>query len=181
MHCEQPTALEGQTESLFFQGPFPVLRPNLSLDMPVGGSAIMTCLIGFLVPIFRWECFNVIKILYSLFALVAASSVAYAHAKMMSSVPENGSHVAAGLSQIKFTFSKSMRLTMVKVRQEQSQLAIAPTEDLPANFITSATIKIPPLEAGMYSVEWTAVATDGHVMTGAIDFIVDVDATAPPE
>lgn len=141
----------------------------------------MSCLIGLLLPVFKRESFNVIKVLYSLFALVAASSGAYAHAKMMSSVPANGSRVAASLSQLKFTFSKSMRLTTVKVRQEQSQLAIAPTEDLPANFITSATIKIPPLEAGTYSVEWTAVAKDGHIMTGTIDFIVDADTTALPE
>lgn len=122
-----------------------------------------------------------IKVLYSLFALVAASSDVYAHAKMMTSVPANGSHVAAGLSQLKFTFSKSMRLTVVKVRLEQSQSAISPTEDLPAKFITSATIKIPTLEAGRYSVEWTAVATDGHVVTGTIDFVVDADTGALSE
>jgi copper resistance protein C len=123
----------------------------------------------------------VIKVLYSLLALVAGSSDAYAHAKLMTSVPADGSHVAAGLSQLKFTFSKSMRLTVVKVSLEQSQSAILPIEDLPGNSITSATIKIPALEAGAYSVEWTAVATDGHVMTGTIDFVIDADTGARSE
>lgn len=115
------------------------------------------------------------------FALLAASNMVMAHAKLVTSVPSNGSHVAAGLSQISITFSKSMRLTLVKVKNVQTETEIAPTEDLPAGFVKTATVEIPPLKAGSYSVVWTAVATDGHVMTGTVAFVVDGEAETVSE
>lgn len=114
--------------------------------------------------------------LLSAFALSAVSNVVFAHTKMVTSVPANGSHVAAGLSQLEFTFSKSMRLTVVKVKDVHAEADIAPTEDLPVDFLKTATVRIPPLKAGSYTVDWTAVGTDGHVMNGTIAFVVDREA-----
>lgn len=107
------------------------------------------------------------------FALLAANNMVMAHAKLVTSVPSDGSHVAAGLSQISLTFSQSMRLTVVKIKEVQAKTEIAPTQDLPAGFVKTATVEIPPLKAGSYRVVWAAVATDGHIMTGTVAFIVD--------
>lgn len=114
--------------------------------------------------------------LYSLIVLVAlggANLTALAHAKLVSSNPADGGRAASGLSALKLNFSKPMRLTLVNVTHADSKSGIEIAGPLPDGFVKSATVEVPALEPGSYRVRWTAVATDGHVMTGTVKFSID--------
>lgn len=113
----------------------------------------------------------------ALFA-VAGSMPVLAHAKMTASVPEDGASVASPVSEIAFTFSKPLRLTLVKVVRASDQQQMSLSGGLPKTVGTSVKTAVSPLPSGSYKVTWTAVAEDGHVMKG--DFAFSVTAGAQP-
>jgi methionine-rich copper-binding protein CopC len=111
----------------------------------------------------------------SALAALALTGVAFAHAKMTSSVPADGASVPPGLSQIELGFSHPMRLTLVRVHRAGGDADVPLQGALPKAFADDATVSINALTAGAYSVSWTAVSKDGHVMKGSFSFKV-----APP-
>lgn len=114
--------------------------------------------------------------------LIAGTVTAAAHAKMASSVPEDGATVPAGLSEVQLDFSKPMRLTAVHVTRTGDKQEVAAKGKLPASFQKSAKIALDPLPTGAYEVHWSAVADDGHVMDGTFKFTVtEAKATAPSQ
>ncbi len=102
----------------------------------------------------------------------AATGSAFAHAKMMASVPKDGATVAAGLSKIEMRFSHRMRLTLVRVHRAAADQQVAIKGALPKTFAEAATVSVDALPAGAYDVSWTAVSEDGHVMKGHFAFTV---------
>jgi methionine-rich copper-binding protein CopC len=104
--------------------------------------------------------------------MIAGTAGVLAHAKMVASVPKDGTTVAAGLSEIEFTFSKPMRLTLVRVHPLKGGDDIVVTGALPKAMGDAAKVPVAPLAAGAYAVSWTAVAEDGHVMQGSLAFTV---------
>lgn len=108
-------------------------------------------------------------------ALVTTTGMetALAHAKMVASVPTDGASVASPVSEIEFTFSKPLRLTLVKVVRRSDQMQMPMAGELPKSIGTSARTLVAPLGVGSYDVSWTAVAEDGHVMKGSFAFTVD--------
>jgi methionine-rich copper-binding protein CopC len=99
-----------------------------------------------------------------------ALGTAFAHAKMVASVPADGATVPAGLSQIELTFSHPMRLTLVRVRRAADNQDVAVKGALPKAFAAAAKVPLDALTAGAYDVAWTAVSEDGHVMKGHFAF-----------
>ena len=113
--------------------------------------------------------------------LLAATVAASAHAKMNASVPKAGATVPAGLSEIELSFSKPLRLTVVHVMRAAEHQEITVTSGPPKSFASSAKLTVDPLPAGPYEVSWTAVADDGHVMSGSFKFSVgDAQQAAHP-
>lgn len=112
--------------------------------------------------------------------LLAAPVTALAHAKLTQSSPANGATVPAGLTQIQIQFSKPLRLTVVKIAHADASGDVVEAGALPKDPTKSATFAVPPLQSGPYEVSWTAVATDGHVMTGHFQFSVGEDASPKP-
>jgi copper resistance protein C len=109
--------------------------------------------------------------------VIAAPAAALAHAKMTGSKPQEGSTVAAGLSEIELSFSHPLRLSMVHVR-DANKRDIPLKSELPPSFAQVAKIKVDGLTPGSYEVTWTAVAEDGHVMKGAFAFSVKAERAA---
>jgi methionine-rich copper-binding protein CopC len=109
--------------------------------------------------------------------VVTAAAAAFAHAKMTTSKPEDGSTVAAGLSEIELSFSHPLRLSMVHVR-DGNKRDIPLKSELPLSFAPVAKIRVDGLTPGSYEVTWTAVAEDGHVMKGSFAFSVKVEKAA---
>jgi methionine-rich copper-binding protein CopC len=99
---------------------------------------------------------------------------------MNASNPEDGAIVPAGLSEIELSFSKPLRLTLVHVTQSTGQKEIPVTSELPKSFVSSAKVTVDALPSGPYEVSWTAVADDGHVMSGSFKFSVSEAQHAQP-
>lgn len=110
--------------------------------------------------------------------VIAGTMAALAHAKMTTSMPKDGASVASPVSEIAFSFSKPLRLTLVKVVRASDQQQMPLSGELPKAFGTSVKTAVSPLPVGSYEVSWTAVAEDGHVMKG--DFAFSVKANAQP-
>jgi hypothetical protein len=104
--------------------------------------------------------------------VMAGTLAAFAHAKMTTSVPEDGATVPAGLSQIEMRFSHPMRLTLVRVHRAADDKDVALQGPLPKTFTDAAKVPVDALTAGAYDVSWTAVSEDGHVMKGSFAFTV---------
>ena len=104
--------------------------------------------------------------------ILASASEAGAHGKMDKTVPADGAMVAPGLAEIGFVFTDAIRMTLVKVTQQESEAAVASTFELPKKFDTKAKIALEPLAPGIYAVTWTGVGRDGHVMKGSFSFSV---------
>lgn len=116
----------------------------------------------------------------SMLLAMAAPALAFAHAKMASSVPQDGASVPAGLAEVQLDFTKPMRLTVVHVTQAKDHKEIPAKSPLPTSFEKSVKIALDPLPAGPYEVSWTAVADDGHVMNGGFKFSVTEAKAAQP-
>jgi methionine-rich copper-binding protein CopC len=104
-------------------------------------------------------------------ALLAASPHAQAHATLASSSPADGATVEGKVTQIKLQFSQAVRLTLVRVTPQDAD-PVEPASALPAAFVETVEVDVPALAPGEYDAQWTAVAQDGHVMTGAFSFTV---------
>ena len=105
--------------------------------------------------------------------VVAGTIAALGHAKLTASVPNDGASVAPPVSAIELTFSKPLRLTLVKVVRGSDQQHMPLTGELPKTVGKSVRTAVSPLQADSYKVSWTAVAEDGHVMKGSFAFSVN--------
>ena len=115
------------------------------------------------------------KMLTGLAAIAAlASSAAYAHTHLTSSVPAQGSILAAAPAHIELKFSEATRLTALTLqKKEVAEQKLSP---LPTSAVSEIKIPAPKLAAGKYTLQWRAVGDDDHVMTGAVQFTVDPNA-----
>jgi len=96
---------------------------------------------------------------------------AKAHSEVIGTFPANGDTVSSDVSQIKLRFSQAVRVTLLRVAAQDDGL-VAPLSDLPAAFVDALQVDVPTLEPGDYDARWTAVAKDGHVMSGGFSFTV---------
>ena len=103
---------------------------------------------------------------------VIGANPGLAHSKMAKSVPSEGSTAQAGLTEITLGFSKPVRLMLVKIRNTATKTDVKPVFKPAAKYRASFPFAVPPLDAGDYKINWTAVAKDGHVMKGTLSFKV---------
>ncbi|HEF4758160.1 TPA: copper homeostasis periplasmic binding protein CopC [Pseudomonas putida] len=107
------------------------------------------------------------------------STLAQAHPKLLSSIPDEGTEGAAP-NRIELQFSENLvtQFSGAKlVMTEMPGMAHSPMpmkakvsggSDPKTMFITPAS----PLPAGTYNVEWRAVSSDTHPITGNVTFKV---------
>lgn len=103
---------------------------------------------------------------------LSASGTTWAHSKISTSIPAEGATAKAGLSDITLGFSGPVRLMLVKIRNTETKSDFKADFKPSTGFATSFPFKVPPMTAGAYQVNWTAVAKDGHVMKGTLSFKV---------
>ena len=107
------------------------------------------------------------------FALPATGPT-LAHTKVEKSDPADGATVKAGLTELKLAFEKDIRLTLISLTREGSDDPIDPTSEMPSGFVKKADITVEALEPGEYTLSWTGVAKDGHVVKQELSFTVEV-------
>ncbi|MGO0791125.1 copper homeostasis periplasmic binding protein CopC [Herbaspirillum seropedicae] len=113
-------------------------------------------------------------------AAAVFSTTAFAHTKLLGSTPEDKSTVNAP-EKIELRFSEnlsrkfsgaSLSMTGIPGRNDMSPMKIAAkvagADDPKTIIITPDT----PLTPGVYSIEWRAVSSDTHPITGKITFTV---------
>lgn len=108
-------------------------------------------------------------------SLLLAANAAQAHTHLESSIPSNGSKVAAPTA-IELRFSGAARVTALTLQQTGvAAKALAP---LPATATKVVSVPVSGLAAGSYTVTWRVAGEDGHVMSGTFQFTVDPAAPA---
>ena len=111
------------------------------------------------------------KILMTAILLAATlSSPAFAHTKLKSAVPADGSTVATAPAAFTLAFSEPVRLTALSVQKDGG--AEQKITGLPTAAAAEARIPAPKLENGRYTLSYRLVGADGHVINGKISFTV---------
>ncbi|HRQ37184.1 MAG TPA: copper resistance protein CopC [Chloroflexota bacterium] len=106
-----------------------------------------------------------------LICLLAFTAVTHAHAELLTAVPAPGSAITNPISEIRLTFSEpitadSAILLFTENFQPVADIMATVDEADPHTLITT----LPPLTYGDYTVQWTAVSTDGHPTSGSYTF-----------
>lgn len=97
---------------------------------------------------------------------------ASAHAMLHASNPADGATLEASPRVIELAFMEECRVTMMRLLDEAGRER--PLQRPPASTVTDrirATLS-QPLSSGRYRLEWRAVGSDGHAMSGTIRFAV---------
>jgi methionine-rich copper-binding protein CopC len=106
---------------------------------------------------------------------LGASTAAVAHPKLISADPPAGGRSAASPRALRIAFSEAVfpnfSGVVVKDHAGQAVKTGRPTVD-PADKKVLVVPLARPLAAGMYHVEWHAVAGDTHRVTGQYMFII---------
>ena len=112
-------------------------------------------------------------VMFVLSALFAAPiAPAAAHSTIKDSHPADGATVPAGLEMLKLNFVKAVRVMLVRISRAGDAQPITTTSKMPKGFVTTLEVPVAPLMPGAYSVLWTGVAKDGHVMKKTLSFTV---------
>ena len=106
-----------------------------------------------------------------LFATLLATSIAWGHATMRESSPENGAVLSEAPTELIIRFRGRAKLI---------SLTVTGSDNEPVNIDMSnatsvddaATVKIPPLQPDSYQVTWRAMGMDGHTTSGKFGFVV---------
>lgn len=113
---------------------------------------------------------NLLKV--ALGAAMLLSISAHAHDELISSTPGDGTLLTASPSQIKLTFSGEVRLISVELLSDSGDTQAL---DFTMSRTAQAAKEIPvadDLSAGTYTVEWRAMSSDSHRISGAFSFEV---------
>lgn len=109
------------------------------------------------------------------FALASAvTSSAFAHAKLQSSDPRAGSTLDTAPKQVRLEFNEALESAFSRIRltgPQNKEVAIAGTTVDKAD-PKIMTAPLPPLSAGEYHIQWTAMSHDGHKVKGEVAFRV---------
>jgi copper resistance protein C len=101
--------------------------------------------------------------------LFFCSSAALAHARLVSSTPQAGSHLSAAPTALELAFSEAAQLTALTLtRGSDEPLKLA----APTAAQTHMHVPLPSLPPGSYVVRFRALSADGHLMPGEFTFTI---------
>ena len=96
---------------------------------------------------------------------------ASAHTMIACSNIEEGAELAAAPEAFEFSFGKEVGLASLELETSEGE-AIDLSFKRPQQMNEQFSVPLPALETGSYVLKWRAVAKDGHVMQGEIDFTI---------
>ena len=107
----------------------------------------------------------------ALCAALLASGPAFGHAKLLSSSPAAGAEITGSPPSLTLTFNENVRLGVLKLSTAGHAVPVVIDANPAAARVI--TIKLPPLTAGAYDVQWSALTpSDGHVVKGRYSFVI---------
>jgi copper transport protein len=102
---------------------------------------------------------------------IMAPQIAFAHAELVSTTPENGAHLDAAPDEIVLTFSEPVGIveggTSLHAGDVEPQVLTPRAE--------GATIIVPlgeKLDDGAFTVQWRVISADSHPISGTVSFTV---------
>jgi methionine-rich copper-binding protein CopC len=98
---------------------------------------------------------------------------AFAHAELVSSVPAANEMAMPAPTELQLKFSEGLELKFSKVRLTGPDNAVIKTGPPKLDASDNSLLIVPlasPLSDGKYTVEWQAVAKDGHKTKGTYSF-----------
>jgi methionine-rich copper-binding protein CopC len=112
-------------------------------------------------------------ILASCFSLAMISS-AFAHAHLVSSVPQSGGTVATAPTQVSIDFTEELEPKASSIRVDDTTGAQVDTGDSHTDKTNAKRliVDLKALQPGTYKVIWKATATDTHKTNGTFTFKV---------
>jgi methionine-rich copper-binding protein CopC len=109
-------------------------------------------------------------------AMILAGS-AIAHARLRSTSPAADAELRVAPKTLTLTFNEEARLAVLTLSVGGKQIPVTVDRNAPA--AAQVSVALPPLAAGKYLVQWSALSPrDGHVSKGAFSFAI-VSAGAP--
>jgi len=107
----------------------------------------------------------------ALCAALLAAGPAFGHAKLLSSSPAAGAEITGSPPSLTLTFNENVRLGVLKLTTAGHAVPVVIDPNPAAARVI--TIKLPPLTAGAYDVQWSALTpSDGHVVKGRYSFVI---------
>jgi methionine-rich copper-binding protein CopC len=116
-------------------------------------------------------------------ALLAGADPAFAHARLQSSDPADGSSTATGPAQVSLTFNEPMQPGFATITVIGPYGKPYQSGNLTANGGTVSVGVAPLGPAGRYEIAYRVVSEDGHPVTGSVAFTLTAPgpaAAAPP-
>jgi copper resistance protein C len=103
-------------------------------------------------------------------ALIWAAPV-FGHAKLLNTVPAADAQLSGAPASLTLTFNEDVRLAVLQLTTAGHDVPV--TINRAAAAAPSVTIALPPLMAGKYEVQWSALtASDGHLVKGRYSFVI---------
>jgi len=99
-----------------------------------------------------------------------AAGPCLAHAKLESSSPADKGQLTQAPKSLTLNFSEVAQLAMLKLVKAGKEIPIS--IDKTAKASQTYTLPLPGLAPGDYTVQWTAIAGDGHVSKGSFAFSI---------
>lgn len=113
-----------------------------------------------------------------LLGLLIPTLVAEAHAGLVKAIPEPGSVVAGGITEIRLTFDEAIEEgSSITLYAEGFQAVPGVEAQLDGREMVASMLAA--LQPGKYTVQWVAVGDDGHTSQGSYQFNVAENAGRP--
>ena len=102
---------------------------------------------------------------------MAWSPMAFAHSEQRATVPADGAKLETPPPVIEIGFDDRMRIISVALTSSAGEAYdVEPRSGRSAS--DTLRVDLPELPAGDYRFEWRGLATDGHAMSGELEFSV---------
>lgn len=110
----------------------------------------------------------------TLAALTMTTAAAFAHAKLQTSTPADGTTVNVAPSELRLTYNEPIEVSMSTIRITGAGDAAVATDRVTADQANDKTLvqPLPKLAPGDYRVQWNTMGHDGHHTKGEIHFTV---------
>ncbi len=110
----------------------------------------------------------------TLATLMLTAAAAFAHAKLQTSTPADGTTVIAAPTELRLTYNEPVEVSMSTVKITGAGDTVVATDKVTADPSSDKTLvqPLPRLAPGDYRVQWNTMGHDGHHTKGEIRFTV---------
>ena len=110
----------------------------------------------------------------TLSTLMMTAAAAFAHAKLQTSTPADGSTVTAVPTELRLTYNEPVEVSMSAIKVTGAGDTVVATDKVTADQGNDKTLvqSLPKLAPGDYRVQWNTMGHDGHHTKGEIRFTV---------